>query len=152
MPEIRSARPYTAAHVLLCREGKYLFVRRVHTGWMDGYYGLPSGKVEPGEGFLRAAVREAREEVGVNIAADDLSHAVTMWRKGDEPGAEWCSVTFATKTWQGEPYNAEPDVHDDVQWFSPGELPDKVIPSVRRMIESFEAGITYSEPDQNIAK
>ena len=56
-------RPFCAAFMLIAQDGKYLFVKRKNTAWMDGYYGLPSGKVERGEGFLEAAVREAKEEV-----------------------------------------------------------------------------------------
>jgi 8-oxo-dGTP pyrophosphatase MutT (NUDIX family) len=42
-------------------------LRRVNTGWMDGYYGFPAGHKETGESFLDCAIREVKEEVGLDI-------------------------------------------------------------------------------------
>lgn len=144
MGDIQSARPYCAAYVLLRRKQKYLFVLRQNTSWMNGFYGLPSGKVEPNEGFLRAAIREAQEEVGIAIRPDQLSHAVTLWRLTEDE-TEWCTVAFYAHSWEGEPYNAEPHIHSEIAWFGSDELPVNVIPSVRRIIELHESGQTYGE-------
>lgn len=142
---IKAARPLSAAFVLIERDGKYLFVLRGNTKWMNGYYGLPSGKVEDGEGFLMAAVREAREEVGVELAPETLRHVVTVWRQAEEPGFEWCDVAFVAGTWSGEPYNAEPTVHDRIAWFGLDELPENIVPNVKEIISCYQKGQTYSE-------
>lgn len=142
---MRTAQSFCAAYVIVRHEGKYLFVKRAHTTWMNGYYGLPAGKVEVGEGFLPAAIREAKEEVGITIFPAGIKHAVTLWRLAEDTGLEWCDVAFDVSSWKGEPYNAEPDVHSEIAWFGMRELPDNVIPSVRRMLELHEAGETYGE-------
>ncbi|MCA9330450.1 NUDIX domain-containing protein, partial [Candidatus Saccharibacteria bacterium] len=73
---------------------------------MDGRYGLPAGKVEKLETFLKAAVREAKEEVGVDVDPADLRHILTVHR--DSPDDEvdgdmtWVDVFFETTKWQGE--------------------------------------------------
>lgn len=54
-----TATPYIASFVILRKAGKIAFVLREHTKWMNGYYGLPSGKVEKNEAFSAAAIREA---------------------------------------------------------------------------------------------
>ena len=36
--------PFIAAFVILRRENTVAFVLRSHTSWMNGFYGLPSGK------------------------------------------------------------------------------------------------------------
>lgn len=132
--------------MLIEREGKYLFVRRANTGWMNGYYGLPSGKVEKKEGFLAAAVREAKEEVGVTVSPEGAEFVHVSWRNEPEQhDMEWCDVLFRAKSWSGEPYNAEPDVHDSVAWFSLSDLPENVVPPVRAMLLAYAAGNTYSE-------
>ncbi|QQS18885.1 hypothetical protein IPL68_02385 [Candidatus Saccharibacteria bacterium] len=46
---------------------------------------------------------------------------------------------------EGEPYNAEPHMHDEIAWFCMSELPDNVIPSVRDMLEAIEKGDMYGE-------
>jgi 8-oxo-dGTP pyrophosphatase MutT (NUDIX family) len=61
-----------AAHVIFERDGKICMLRRVNTGWMDGKYGFPAGHKETGESFLECAIREAKEEVGVDVQEKNL--------------------------------------------------------------------------------
>lgn len=146
MKKIEAAQPYAAAFMLIKRGDQYLFVRRAHTSWMDGYYGLPSGKVEPGEGFFAAAIREAKEEVGVTVRPENATFRLAYWLQNEEePDVEWCNVVFFAEEWEGEPYNAEPHMHDEVAWFRMSELPHNVIPSVRSMLEAIERGESYGE-------
>ena len=60
------ARPALPAHmfslVVLRHEGRYLLVHEAKHG--QTWY-LPAGRVEPGEDFARAAIRETIEEAGV---------------------------------------------------------------------------------------
>ncbi len=41
-----TAQPYAASYFLVKKVGMLAFVLRSNTTWMDGYFGLPSGKVE----------------------------------------------------------------------------------------------------------
>lgn len=146
MKKIEAAQPYTAAFMLIKRGDEILFVRRSQTDWMNGFYGLPSGKVEPGEGFFAAAIREAKEEVGVTVRPEHTIFKLAYWLQNEEePDMEWCNIVFQAEQWQGEPYNAEPHMHDEIAWFRMSELPDNVIPSVRSMLEAIERGDSYGE-------
>src|SRR2546430_1308799 len=98
-----TARPYAACYVILRRDNKVAFVLRHNAGWMNGYYGLPAGKVEVAENFRAGAVREAKEEVGITIAPSSLTHALTVHRLGDDK-LEWVDVYFEVTEWEGEPY------------------------------------------------
>ena len=143
-----TATPYIASYVILRKQGKAAFVMRSNTSWMNNHYGLPSGKVEKGERYLAAAVREAKEEVGVDVEENDLRHVLTVHRiKTAEPdGADnWVDVYFEAETYKGEPYNAEPDIHSSLEWLDPANLPDNVIPAVRQAMEDIALGKTYSE-------
>ena len=61
---------------------------RRNTGYMDGYWATgAAGHVESGESVLQAACREAREEVGVVLAPEDLSPLTAMHRSNDVGGA-----------------------------------------------------------------
>lgn len=53
--------------LLLVRDGHVLLALRDGTGYADGQWNLPSGKLEAGEDLISALMREAREEVGVEI-------------------------------------------------------------------------------------
>jgi 8-oxo-dGTP pyrophosphatase MutT (NUDIX family) len=61
--------------------------RRANTGFKDGWYTLPAGHVKPGERFAEAAVREAREETGVSILAQDVVVRTLMHRPNKQRGA-----------------------------------------------------------------
>jgi 8-oxo-dGTP diphosphatase len=65
-------RQNTGVAIIFRSGDKIAFVCRKNTGWYDNYYGLPGGKVEPGESFTHAAIREINEEVGVAVTASNL--------------------------------------------------------------------------------
>lgn len=137
-----TATPYGASYVILRDGDKVAFVLRENTSWMNGYYGLPSGKVEKRESFSAAAIREAQEEVGVKIAPADLRYALTQHRQGTD---EWVDVYFEVEKYEGEPYNAEPQVHSELTWLDINNLPDNVIPNVCQALEAVMAGKQYVE-------
>ena len=147
MTKYNTATPYIASFVILKKNGKIAFVLRTHTGWMDGYYGLPSGKVEKGEAFTTAAIREAKEEVGATIQKEDLRYVLTMRRKHNGPGdaTEWVDVLFEVTKWEGEPYNAEPHKHGELVWLDPKNLPENMVPPIRFALEEISKGRQYTE-------
>jgi ADP-ribose pyrophosphatase YjhB (NUDIX family) len=138
-----TAAPYIACFVLLRDGDRIAFVLRENTAWMNGYYGLPSGKVEWGEPFTIGAIREAKEEVGVDIKPEHLRHALTLHRHSDK--TDWVDVFFEVDTWHGEVINAEPNVHSEVTWLDSKNLPDNVVPGVAYAIEQIAAGNNYAE-------
>ena len=53
--------------------GRALLLRRTdNAGHWPGFWELPGGKPEPGESFDRAAVREAKEETGLDVRLIDV--------------------------------------------------------------------------------
>ncbi len=140
-------RPYLASFVLLENEdGKIAFVLRTNTAWMNGHYGLPSGKVEKGESFTQAALREAKEEAGVTVALKDLHQIHVMHRHEiEDPDNDWIDMFFQASMWSGKAHNAEPDKHGELVWFELDDLPENVVPAVRYALEQIEDGKSYSE-------
>jgi len=138
-----SATPYIAVFVIFRKDNKVAFVLRQNTNWMDGYYDLPAGKVEVGESYLQAAVREAKEEAGVMVRPADLKHLLTSHRKTND--MTWVDVVFEAKQWQGELYNAEPDKHSALDWLDIDNLPDNVAPPGLYRLNQIKAGNRYAE-------
>mmetsp|Transcript_47563 Transcript_47563/g.69731 ORF Transcript_47563/g.69731 Transcript_47563/m.69731 type:complete len:98 (+) Transcript_47563:77-370(+) len=64
---------YSAAYMMLRQGRAVLLSRRCNTGFEDGAWGLPAGHLNAGECAVSAAVREAREEIGVIIKPSDVS-------------------------------------------------------------------------------
>ncbi len=142
-----SARPYIAAYVLLQKDGKFAAVLRKNTGFMDGYYSLPAGKIEYGEPYKLGAQREAKEEAGVEIALDDLefSHVCHRHTQRDDQFSDWVDVYFTAKAWQGEVTNAEPEKCEEIAWLDLHNLPENVIPYIAQALHQIEIGQPYSE-------
>ena len=142
-----SARPYIACFVILRKNDMVAMVLRKNTGWMDGCYGLPAGKVEYGETYAQGAVREAKEEAGVTIVVPDLEFAHVAHRHGEENGEfmDWVDIYFEVKSWGGEPYNAEPEKSERLDWLDLNNLPDNIVPSQRAALIAISKGEPYGE-------
>jgi 8-oxo-dGTP diphosphatase len=118
-------------------------LRRKRTGWMDGSFSISAGGLDAGETLRGAAIREAYEEVGVRIAAEDLQYVHTLHSKTE--GTPWLGHFFQAKVWHGTPGVREPDKHGDLQWQPINALPDDTIPYVRQAILAIAAQEPYSE-------
>ena len=117
-------------------------MRRYNTGYEDGNFSVPAGHLNGGEPVRLAAVREAREELGIEIDPTDLEFAGVFHRKSDD---ERVDFFFALRTWTGEPQNAEPDKCDQLLWAELDNLPENMIPYVRQILENLYEGILFQE-------
>ena len=130
------------AHVFLLRSGSILLARRCNTGFKDGNYGPVGGHLDGGESVTQAAIRECREEIGVEIEPADMRViGVTHYNSPDGEGIDFF---LSASQWTGDPYpRAE---CDDVQWYSPDALPKNTIPFVRRAIaHHLVGGVWFDE-------
>lgn len=129
-------------HMFFLRDNQILLIRRFRTGYMDGYYSVPAGHLDRGEAVRMAAVREAHEEVGVQIDPANIRFASVFHRlEGDERVDFFVHI----RQWSGEPFNAEPGKCDNILWADVDALPENTIPYVRRAIENFRAGVMFEE-------
>lgn len=55
-------------------DGTILFLKRDPTIIYGGTWGMPAGKIEPGETRTEAMARELREEAGLSISLSDREH------------------------------------------------------------------------------
>ena len=135
-----------ASFVILERDGKILLTRRYNTSYADGHYQMPSGHVEANEYPTEAAVRETKEEVGVDIDIENLEFLHTSYRINTTDGAgDYVDFFFKATKWSGEPVNAEPEKCDELLWVAMNDLPENTVPVVRQVLEYIQKGIPFSE-------
>jgi len=132
-----------SVYLVLIKEGKILLSRRYNTGYFDNYYSFPAGHLEGEETFKQAMVREAKEEIGIDLDTADLELVHTMNRK--IPGNGRVDFFFMSKRWRGEPQIVELEKCDDLGWFKLNNLPDNLIPYIKQAIDSFLNNVNYSE-------
>jgi 8-oxo-dGTP diphosphatase len=130
----------SAVHLFLIREGRVLLLRRFNTGYQDGSYSVVAGHLDGGEPVKQAMIREAREEVGITIAPEDVDVVGVMHRRSEDERIDWF---LAASTWAGEVTNAEPHKCDRLDWFPLDALPGNVIPYVRRAIDNYRRGAWF---------
>jgi 8-oxo-dGTP diphosphatase len=113
--------------------GRVLLTRRSARVRSPGFWCLPGGHVERGEGWWAAMRREAGEEVGleplegklVGIYADP---AVTLTRLESEGVLrQFVAAVFRVDRFRGEP--CANDEVDAMDWFPADRLPEPLLPS-----------------------
>jgi 8-oxo-dGTP diphosphatase len=138
---MRARFPVTV-HLFFFRENQILLLRRFNTGFRDGEYSVPAGHLDGGETVLQAAIREGKEEVGVDIEEIDMTFSSVLHRIEDE---ERVDFFVQIHQWQGEPFNAEPDKCDDLRWVDITALPANIIPYVNQALTNHLNGIPFDE-------
>ena len=119
-----------------------LLLRRSNTGYEDGKLSVVAGHVEPGETVTQAAIRESREEVGLDVVPDRLHVVGVMHRKSEDERIDFF-LTYRIES--EEPRNVETDKCSELVWARPSELPDDTIPYVRAALENFQEGPWFQE-------
>ena len=135
----------TASYLILKRDGKILFARRVNTGYQDGNYQVPAGHIDAGELPTEALVREAKEEIGITIDQNDARFVHASFRPKIDPTGDRVDYFFEVDKWQGEVVNCEPEKCDDLIWIDPENLPENTTPHVRFALECIQRGEFFSE-------
>ena len=116
--------------LLLTRGDQVLMALRQGTGFADGLWNLPSGKVEPGESAVAAVIREAREEIGIRLSEDQVSLAATVHCRNSDTDTR-VGLFFqaaAKETPLDIPYNAEPHKCAKIAWYPMTMLPRTTMP------------------------
>jgi 8-oxo-dGTP diphosphatase len=123
-----------ASYVFLLRDGaagtEVLLHLRQSTGYMDGHWASLAGHVEDGETAVDAAVREVREESGVEISPADLQPLTTVNRvtPGEGQVEQRVDFFFTARTWHGDPQVTEPLKNAGFRWCPLTDLPEPVPP------------------------
>lgn len=102
---VEGLRPQAAVGVICIRDGHVLLVRR-GTPPMTGEWSLPGGRIEPGEPVREAALRELREETGIEAALVglvDVVDAIVKNREGTLITRHFVLTDFAARWISGEP-------------------------------------------------
>jgi 8-oxo-dGTP diphosphatase len=129
---------------LILRKGDdVLLIRRYQTGSNDGLYACAGGGVDGNEPVTHAIIREAREELGIELKKKDLRVVHVLHSKN--PTNETIGFFIEAAQWEGEPRNMEPHKCDDVKWMPAKALPENSMPHLKQVMHHVERNSFYSE-------
>ena len=107
---------YCFAMVIVKRGQRFLLVHERKHG--QGWY-LPAGRVEPGETFEAAALRETKEEAGIDVELEGILR-LEQTPRGDH---QRIRVFFLARPKDDMPPKSVPDEHSlEANWFEIAEL------------------------------
>jgi 8-oxo-dGTP diphosphatase len=137
-------RPVLAASVAVFREGKVLLAQRGKAPGL-GLYSLPGGRIEPGETMREGALRELREEVGLEAEILAFVDHVEHIERGENGVIRAHAVVAAfAGVWRGGEASLS-DEASDVRWvdpFQPGDLPmTRGLPAILALAAHLVAGV-----------
>ena len=134
-----------AVYIIFRDGGKVFLLRRYQTGWRDGEYTFPSGHLDGNESLKQAAIRESKEEVGVDIKPEDLKLVHVTHHVADEGDHERMDFYFEVLSYSGELKNNEPHKCDEAGWFDLDNLPENIIPTMRESLPGIAQGKNYTD-------
>ena len=122
----------SAVHMILINDNKILLQKRKGSKLWPGYYALPAGHIDEGETQYDALVREAKEELGIEINQNDIINSYIVLRRNFfkidgkllEP---YIDYYFELKQYTGTPKIIEKDKCEELLWADVDNLPEPFI-------------------------
>jgi 8-oxo-dGTP diphosphatase len=100
----------------------------------EGTWTMPGGKLEFQESFEQGAEREVMEETGMKLNKVD----VICVNNDKINAAHFVTIGLFSEDFEGEPKVMEPDEITEWDWFSLGELPEKLFFPSAKVLENYK--------------
>lgn len=126
--------------IIINEKGQILLGKRKNI-FGDGTYGLPGGKLKQGETFEECAIREIKEETGLDVKIEDIeiiNIANTITTK------HFVQIGVLVKKYSGILEVIEKDKCDELRFFDLDNLPELFI-GTKPNIELFKENKMYDE-------
>jgi 8-oxo-dGTP diphosphatase len=102
------------------QSGKLLLIKRHRANLGGSMWGVPAGRLEPGEDALSAMTREVTEETGLKLKDPKYlgEHLIKM------PHGTVSMVSFLDNVPDGTAVTLDPNEHEDFAWFDLNNILD----------------------------
>lgn len=130
------------AYLVLRQGNSVLLQLRENTGYGDGLWCFMAGHVENDESATLGMIREAKEEIGIEIFPADLKVVHVMHQKTNRFNI---NVFFECSSWKGEIKNMEPEKCGGLKFFLLDSLPVNIVLNTEIALKCISKGEFYSE-------
>ncbi len=130
---------------LVEKDGKFLLFYRTDGYFKDGWWVLPAGHIEAGETATQTVIREAKEELDIDVDTKDVSFGHLVHNLVGEN--KRMDFYFKVKDFKGEIKNMEPTKCAKMEFFSKDTMPpaEKIAPTTLQALKSMWNNVCYSE-------
>lgn len=125
--------------LLLSNQTEVLLGQRADTGYADGAYEPPSGRLAEHETLAEAATRIAAQ-IGIVLDPQQISLVHVLH---DVTGAGRMAFFLTANDWAGEAVEAT-DSYSNFTWFPLGQLPDNMTGHSGQAMRNYAAGTRFS--------
>lgn len=127
-------------------EGKILLQRREGTKLWLGYLALPAGHIDVGENAYDALIREAKEELDIDISIDNIIDTFVVNRR-NKSLLPYYDIYFEIGKYNGTIKINEPNKCSELVWADLDNLPNDMIDFEKVAIYNNLNGIKFSVID-----
>ena len=132
---------YTGVCVIFfCHDGKDKFVmakRSRNTRDEHGRWDIGGGSVEFGHSIEQTLKKEIREEYCADVLRADFLGYLDVHREHDGKPTHWIALAFKVLVDPAQVSNGEPDMIDEIGWFTLDTLPENLHSQFPRFLESY---------------
>ena len=144
MPSKSNPRPHIGIGVILVNPaGQVLIGKR--EGSHAPYFSIPGGYLEAGEPFETAAIREVKEETGLEIVNPVVVGISNNLETYGAEGLHVISVCLLAKEFSGTLVIMEPNKCSGWQWCDPAKLPEPHFEASRKAVACYLEGKFYRQ-------
>ena len=118
-----------------------LLMKRKNTGFDDGMYELPGGHLEKNEDLYDAMIREAKEELLIDLKKDDIKLIYLLHHYTGER----LNFIFTSCINNLEPKIGEPNKCEELIWVDINNLPKETTDKVKLIIKDITNEIHYNK-------
>ncbi len=142
MTKTSNSNPRVGVGIIIENDKKQILIGK-RIGSHAPFYSIPGGSLEIGETFEQAAIREAKEELGITIHAPQVIAVTNNLETYKTEGHHSISVILLVKEFDGEPKIMEPHKCSELVWCDPRELPTPHFDASRLGVTCYLEGILY---------
>ena len=142
----------SSVYLIIKNEQKQILLqRRQGTKLWPGFLALPAGHVDEKENVYEAAIREAKEELGIVISVENIIDTFVVNRR-NKSLMPYYDVYFEIDKYNGKIQISEPEKCSELVWCDINNLPEDMIDFEIEAIQKNLMGIKFSVTDTDNEK
>lgn len=139
-------RPKVGVGVMIFKNGKVLLTKRKGSHG-EGEYSFPGGHLEYMESFEDCAVRETKEECGLEIKNIKFLYLTNVKKYAPK---HYVHIGLTAEWASGEPQILEPTKAEEWKWYELDRLPEPLFEFCKLSFDAYKTGRTYYSSENDL--